>query len=399
VKVFDFVIVGAGIVGMTVARELTHRFPKAKIAILEKEPQLGRHASGRNSGVMHCGIYYGSDSLKAKVCSSGAKRMIAYAESQGIAVKRCGKLILATEEAQLPVVEKLMRNAAENQIRASLLDLKQAKEIEPYISDSSVAGIFCPDTAVIDSVSVLQHLKAELEKSRVEFIFECKVIDVDRDGILGTSVGDLCYGYMINCAGAYADQIAKKFGLASDYALVPFKGTYWKLSDGSKHKVRANIYPVPDISMPFLGVHLTRVVSGDVYVGPTSIPAFGRENYGILEGLNLKESFEVGRKMIGMYLENNNNFRKLAHQEVSKYAKKNFLKSAQKLMPSLEMDDLVPTPKVGIRPQLVNLRTKKLEMDYILEHTQNSLHVLNAISPAFTASMSFADLIVDAIGV
>jgi L-2-hydroxyglutarate oxidase LhgO len=213
-----------------------------------------------------------------------------------------------------------------------------------------------------------------------------------------TTQGEIRYGFLINCAGAYADTVAKAYGLANEYALVPFKGIYWKLSKSANSKVRANIYPVPDVSMPFLGVHLTRVINGDVYIGPTAIPAFGRENYGIVQGLSLTESVAIGYQLAGMYLRNENNFRKLAHHEMGKYSKQNFLGAAKKLMPSLNEDDMVPTPKAGIRPQLVNTKTRKLEMDYILANTDDSLHVLNAISPAFTGSWAFAELIADRIG-
>ncbi|MGX2040499.1 L-2-hydroxyglutarate oxidase [Methylocaldum sp. MU1018] len=393
-KTYDFVIVGAGIVGLTVAHELLKRQPGSRLAIIEKEPALGKHASGRNSGVMHCGIYYGSDTLKAKVCASGARRMVEFAKAEGIAVNQCGKVILATSEDQLPTVDKLMANAKDNNIPAELIDYQQLREIEPYAAPGP-AAIYCPTTAVIDSAAVLNRLKENLEQKGVVFFFNCAVTGQQSKGQLQTTLGTISYGYMINCAGAYADTIAKSFGLAQEYALVPFKGIYWKLSEAANSKVRANIYPVPDISMPFLGVHLTRVIDGSVYVGPTAIPALGRENYGIIQGINLIESLSIGYQLSGMYLRNENNFRKLAHVEIGKYSKKNFFVAARRLMPSLEMEDMVPTSKSGIRPQLVNTKTRKLEMDYILAKADNSLHVLNAISPAFTSSLTFAELILN----
>ena len=396
-KCFDYVIVGAGIVGLTVASELKRRRPAASIAVLEKEAAPGMHASGRNSGVMHCGIYYGSDTLKAKVCAAGARKMIEYAEAEGITVNRCGKVILATGEEQLPTVDKLLRNAQENQIAAFKIDEQQLKEIEPFAA-SGVAAILCPDTAVIDSASIVQRMRDKLVNQGVEFLFGCSFFGRNGDKSIRTSQGDIGYGYLVNCAGAYADIVAKSFDVGREYALVPFKGIYWKLSQNANHKVKANIYPVPDVSMPFLGVHLTRVISGDVYVGPTAIPAFGRENYGVLQGINLGESLWIGHQLVGMYLRNENNFRKLTHVEMGKYKKTNFLAAAQKLMPSLRADDMVRTSKAGIRPQLVNVHTRKLEMDYILEKTGDSLHVLNAISPAFTSSLAFAELIADKIG-
>jgi len=395
---FDFLIVGAGIVGLAVAREILARRPQARIAILEKESAPGLHASGRNSGVMHCGIYYGSDTMKARVCSTGAKRMLAFAKQENIAHNQCGKVVLATSEAQLPTVEKLLRNAKENDIRAERIDLKQLREIEPYAAEGP-AAIYCPTTAVIDSSAVVKRLREQLEQNGVRFIFNCQVLDYASAGEINTSLGKISFGFLVNCAGAYADKLARAFGLAEDYALVPFKGIYWKLSKEANPRVRANIYPVPDISVPFLGVHLTRVISGDVYIGPTAIPAFGRENYGILQGIRFGEAAEITLKLFGMYVRDENNFRKLAHMEMGKYQKRNFLAAARKLMPSLKAEDMLPTAKVGIRPQLVNIKTRKLEMDYILARTDNSLHVLNAISPAFTSAFSFAELIVDNAGI
>ena len=394
---FDFVVIGAGIVGLTVASEIAKRHPRVTLAILEKESAPGMHASGRNSGVLHCGIYYGNETIKAKVCAEGARRMVAFAEAEGIAVNRCGKVILATSEAQLPTVEKLMGNARDNNILAERIDTQQLKEIEPFAAYGP-AAIYCPSTAVIDSAAVIQRIKEKLEHHGATFFFDCAFQDVQGKGRIRTSQGDIGYGFLINCAGAYADTVAKAYGLAKEYALVPFKGIYWKLSKAANPKVRANIYPVPDVSMPFLGVHLTRVISGDVYVGPTAIPAFGRENYGIVQGINLAESMAIGYQLAGMYLRNENNFRKLTHLEMGKYSKQNFLVAARKLMPSLNAEDMVPTPKAGIRPQLVNTKTRKLEMDYILANTDDSLHVLNAISPAFTGSLAFAELIADKIG-
>lgn len=391
---FDFLVVGSGIVGMTVALEINKRYSGASIAVLEKESAPGLHASGRNSGVMHSGIYYESKTVKAKVCSDGAQRMIEFALSEGIAVNRCGKVIVATTDEQLPTIERLMRNAKENKIAAERIDNQQLRDIEPYAA-SGPAAIFCPTTAVIDSGAVVERIKAKLEEKGVAFAFECAFERPKKRGTIITSKGPVSYGFLINCAGAYADRLANSFGLAGEYALVPFKGTYYKLSQRANLKIRANIYPVPDISMPFLGVHFTRVIDGDVYVGPTAIPALGRENYGALEGIDFTESVAIGSRLARMYLRNENNFRKLVHREVGRYRKKNYLAEACKLVPSLAEEDLVSCEKCGIRPQLVNKKTGRLEMDYLLLRTDDSLHVLNAISPAFTSSLAFAEMIVD----
>lgn len=391
----DYLVVGAGIVGLTVARELRKRHPSASIVILEKESDVGMHASGRNSGVMHSGIYYGSSTLKAKVCSTGAARMREFAAEHGIAYNRSGKVIIATSEQDLPVVERLLNNARENGINAERLDEAGVRKFEPHASPYK-AGIYCSDTAVIDSKAVVRKLRELLEQSGVQFKFNSPVTNLDPDSkTVKIPNGSFSYGYLFNCAGASADRVAKLFGLGLDYTLIPFKGIYYKLRPEKNHLVHSNIYPVPDINQPFLGVHLTRVISGDVYVGPTAIPAFGRENYGILKGMEFGESLKIGAELVGMYLENQQNFRLLVHTEVRKYLKPYFVDAARKLMKELTADDLVACDKVGIRPQLVNVKKKSLEMDYIIEQTPSSLHVLNAISPAFTSSLAFAEWIVD----
>lgn len=392
---FDIVIIGAGIVGLSTARELKRRHPNLSIAIVEKEPRAGAHASGRNSGVMHCGIYYGADTLKAKVCAAGAKRMGEFATEHGIAYSQSGKLVLAVDEAQLPTVDRLLKNARDNGIRAEKISAEEAAKIEPYAAPG-VAAIYCPDTAVIDSPSVVAKLAEQLAARGITFFYHAPVTGVDvPNKTLTTPQGSISYGYLINCAGAFADTVARQFGCAGDYVLIPFKGIYWKLSEAANAKVRANIYPVPDVSMPFLGVHLTRVISGDVYLGPTAIPALGRENYNGTQGISAKESARIFAMLAGMYWRNENNFRRLSHVELGKYSKQRFFRTAKKLMPSLTMEDMVPTKKAGIRPQLVKRSTGKLEMDYIFESTPDSLHVLNTISPAFTSAFAFAEMIAD----
>lgn len=385
---------GAGIVGLTVAWEIKRRNPLAKIVVLEKEPRPGMHASGRNSGVMHSGVYYGSDTLKAKVCSSGAARMREFAEEHAIPFNRSGKVIIATCERDIPVVDRLLKNARENGINAFQLDEAAIRKIEPYATPYKT-GINCPDTAVIDGGMVIKKLFELLTNLGVNFKFDSPLRKVEVPSkTVTTNDATYHYGCFINCAGANADRIAKIFGKAEEYKLIPFKGIYYKLRPEKNYLVHSSIYPVPDIDKPFLGVHLTRVISGDVYVGPTAIPALGRENYGILKGAELGEILDVGPRLIEMYFQNHQNFRSLVHEEVKKYFKPYFVDAARKLMSCLNSEDLIPTNKVGIRPQLINIKKNSLEMDFIIEQTDSSLHVLNAISPAFTSSFAFAELIV-----
>lgn len=395
-SIFDFVIIGAGIIGLTTAWELTRKFPSATIAILEKEETAGLHASGRNSGVLHSGIYYKSSTLKAKICAAGNAKMREFAAEHNIALNKFGKLIVAANEEDVRAIGQLMKNANESKISAVQLDESQAKKIEPYASPYKSA-IFCADTAVIDSKGVVAKLCDLLRDRGVELLFKTPVLNVvpGKKEIVTTS-GTIEYGYLFNCAGAYADIIAQKFGLAHNYKLVPFKGLYYKLDPQRDYLVKSNIYPVPNINMPFLGVHLTRVVNGQVFVGPTAIPALGRENYGILQGIKPLESIVIGGELLKMYLSNQNNFRHLVHTEALKYLKPYFLSAAQKLVSEIKDSDLIPCDKVGIRPQLVNTEKGSLEMDFVIEHTDSSTHVLNAISPAFTSAFPFAEFLVAA---
>lgn len=391
----DYLIVGAGIVGLTVAWELKKRDPLARITILEKELTVGLHASGRNSGVLHSGIYYGSDTLKAKVCSVGANQMRAFAKEHGIPCNQSGKVIIATSDSDLPTIDRLLQNAIDNGINAKQLNVDEIKEIEPHATPYKT-GIYSPDTAVIDSKAVVKKLYDLLRNKEVKFELNSPLLGQDeKNRTVTTPKGKISYRYLYNCAGANADRVAKLFGKGLDYTMIPFKGIYYKLRKDREYLVNSNIYPVPDINLPFLGVHLTKVINGDVYVGPTAIPAFGRENYGVLKGIEIGEGLKISTELISMYLKNQSNFRLLVHSEMKKYIKPWFLQSSQKLMSVLKSEDLISTNKVGIRPQLVNIKTKEIEMDYIIEKTENSTHVLNSISPAFTSSFAFAELIVE----
>jgi (S)-2-hydroxyglutarate dehydrogenase len=394
-KSCDVLIVGAGIVGLTVAWELINRDPSLKIIILEKESSIGQHASGRNSGVLHSGIFYADDSLKAKLCASGSRQMQEFSNEHKIACNKSGKVIVATSESDLEIIDKLMKNAQANGVIAKKLNEKEVKDIEPY-ANVFQSGIYTPETAVIDSKAVLEKLRYLLKDNNVIFKLSSPLVSqVEENNTVTTSKDTFSYGYLYNCAGANADRIAKMFGKANNYTLIPFKGIYYKLNQEKDYLVNSNIYPTPDVKLPFLGVHITRVIDGNVYIGPTAIPAFGRENYGILKGMNFQEVFEIGSELIKMYKANRGNFRLLAHNETKKYYKPWFLESAKKLIPSLDSNDLISTNKVGIRPQLVNIKTKKIEMDYVLEQTKNSTHVLNSISPAFSCAFSFAKYIIN----
>lgn len=387
----EILIVGAGIIGLTIARELV-RTGHGDIVIIEKEPELGVHASGRNSGVLHAGIYYSPDSLKARSCLNGNFQMRAYCKEKGLPLLESGKVIVTRTAAELPVLDELERRATANGAKVEMVDERQLAQIEPNAKTVERA-LFSHYTAVVDPKAVLKSLKKDLESSgRVRFHMGCRLTGLKGSGTAQTSLGEIGFNRFVNAAGAYCDKVAGFFGIGGKYRLIPFKGVYRLLRKEAPFTVNSNIYPVPDIRNPFLGVHFTRSVHGDVYLGPTAIPAFGRENYGILSGIDA-EAFAIAYQDLVLFL-SNPQFRNVALTEPVKYLPSAFYRDAARLVKELSPDDLVAASKVGIRPQLVDWETKQLVMDFLVVADGPSIHVLNPISPAFTSSMDLAQGVV-----
>ena len=386
----ECVICGAGVIGLTIARELLAAGFE-DVIVIDKEDAAGRHASGRNSGVLHAGIYYDPGTLKAKMCLEGNLRMQAYCEENGLPLFKSGKVIVARDRSEMGALDELERRATANGASVHMVDEKQLAEIEPNAKTVNRA-LHSPLTSVVEPKRVLQAMQAELETSgRVRFLFNTRFVGADAKKI-ATDRGDIGYELFINAAGAYSDTVAKDFGIAQNYQLLPFKGVYRKLKAPAAAKIKGSIYPVPNIKNPFLGVHFTRSVNGDVYVGPTAIPALGRENYGILSGLD-GEAPSILMRDLQLFF-HNEKFRNIALEEPRKYLFSHFYKDAARLVRHIAPNDFVASPKVGIRPQLVDVETKELVMDFVVETAEKSVHVLNAISPAFTSAMRFAELIV-----
>ncbi|HJV34485.1 L-2-hydroxyglutarate oxidase [Geomonas sp.] len=387
----DILIVGAGIIGLTIARELVKN-GFGDIVIIEKEPELGRHASGRNSGVLHAGIYYSPDSLKAKSCLNGNFLMRAYCKEKGLPLLENGKVIVTRTAEELPVLEELYGRATANGAKVELIDERQLAELEPNARTVGRA-LYSHYTAVVDPKAVLKSLKRDLEESgRVTFLLDCRLTGLKGSGRAVTSKGEIAFNRLVNAAGAHCDKVGRLFGIADKYRLIPFKGVYRLLRKDLPFTVNSSIYPVPDIRNPFLGVHFTRSVHGDVYVGPTAIPAFGRENYGIIAGIDA-EGFAIAFEDLVLFLANAK-FRSVALSEPVKYFPGFFYRDAARLVKELDRRDLVAASKVGIRPQLVDWETKQMVMDFMVVAEGAALHVLNPISPAFTSSMDLAQGIV-----
>ncbi|SVB18940.1 uncharacterized protein METZ01_LOCUS171794 [marine metagenome] len=392
----DFLVVGGGIVGLTIAREIALR-RLGRVTVLEKEGGVGYHSSGRNSGVLHAGIYYGSDTLKARVCSQGSRMMQAYAEERNIPVRRSGKVIVATSSATVPQIDALLQRARANGIRAERISPEELLRIEPYAATRSYA-LHSPDTAVIDSRPVLRELEEELKRLGVTVRLDSQVVSVAVNRqVVSTNQKELSYGFLINAAGLHADRIAHQMGSGLRYDILPFKGLYRRLLEPASRRFRGSIYPAPDPSLPFLGVHITTGVYGEVLVGPTAIPAFGRENYRWVEGVHATEAIRMLRTLAVMLGHNRQGLRRLVLEEARRYRKGAFVRAVRKLAPSVSASDIGPITKVGLRAQLVDRHSMSLVMDFVLEEGPASLHVLNAISPAFTSSFALAQMIVDRI--
>jgi len=388
----NILIVGAGITGLTIARELLRRGVE-DLVILEKEKEVGLHASGRNSGILHAGIYYSPDTLKAKFCVEGNRLMKAFCREHQLTLKETGKVIVTQDIHQLPMLEELKNRAHLSGAPAFLIDQKQLQEHEPYAATCEKA-LFSPETARINPREILKALEKELHVSgQVRLLANTVFVRPKSDQAIETNRGVIAFKKLINAAGAHADRIAHQFGLAKEYQILPFKGTYKKLVKEKEFMVRSNIYPMPDLRNPFLGVHLTRTADDQVYAGPTAIPAFGRENYHLLDGLSI-ESLSILYRDAVLFVQNEA-FRGVALREPQKYLTRFLLQEAKKLMPQLRLADLQATPKVGIRPQLVHWPKRQLVMDFLTLQDDHSLHILNAISPAFTSSMSFAKYVAD----
>ena len=391
---FDFIIVGAGIVGAATAYKLQQKYPDARIALLEKENSVAMHQTGRNSGVIHSGIYYTPGSYKALNCKNGREQLIDYAEKHNIAYDICGKIILATREEELPALEKIYRNGMENATPGiRYFDTQEIQEFEPYAL--GIRAIHVPSAGIIDYVATNRHLAESIHGNTAgsRLILSCEVKETERKddiSILHTTQGKLNARKVVFCTGLQADRMARMDGIDADMRIVGFRGDYYRFKDESRHKVHSLIYPVPDPRYPFLGVHFTKMIDGGVECGPNAVFSFAREGYG-KTAFDLRDTTEA-LTYAGTWRLFKRHIAKGIDEYKRAFSKKLFIRELRKMMPELKDTDVVPG-KSGIRAQAIDRKGDMVD-DFVIREAGNNIHVLNAPSPAATACLAIADEII-----
>ena len=394
-NIFDFLVIGGGVIGISIARELKSRNPNSGVCILEKEHQCGLHASSRNSGVLHAGFYYTADSLKARFTKEGNQRLTKYCEVKNLALKKCGKLVVAQNESELVWLDELMTRARNNGVPLELITDKESQAIEPRAKTYQKA-LFSPTTASINPTELVKSLLSDAIQEGVQLKTNTQYIHRVGKSSIKTSNGIFEAKYIINAAGLYADKIGRDFNFSKDYRILPFKGLYL-YSNEPLGALNTHIYPVPDLTNPFLGVHFTITSDDKIKIGPTAIPAFWREQYQGWSNFNMPELTEIILRQAGLFLSSNFDFKALAFRELKKYSKPLLVSLAAKLAKGVDIKHYRQWGLAGIRAQLLNIRKKELEMDFVLEGDKQSMHILNAISPGLTCALPFADYVCDQI--
>jgi len=390
-EIFDIAIVGGGIVGAATAFKLQQAYPEMSILILEKEDTLAPHQTGNNSGVIHSGMYYAPGSKKAINCVKGRKELVAFAKTHKILHDVCGKVVVATNTEELPYMEKIYQNGLANDTEGlEKINSDQVKEIEPYVE--SIGGLFVPCTGIIDYVAATNKM-AEIAQS-INFTTKIRtgeeVIDFEKEGDfkkIVTTKSTYKAKKMIFCGGLQADRLAKQDRVDLKEKVVGFRGDYYDLTEQGKHKVNHLIYPVPNPDFPFLGVHFTRMTNGDIECGPNAVFTFKREGYGKTD-FNWKDTVDALNYSGTWNLFLNNT--KFAVDEYRRaFSKRLFLKTLQRMIPNLTMDDIKPG-RAGVRAQLLGTKGETRD-DFRIEYTSDSIHVLNAPSPAATACLAIGN--------
>jgi L-2-hydroxyglutarate oxidase LhgO len=389
----ELIIIGAGIVGLATALEITRRFPDMTLVVVEKEDQVAAHQTGHNSGVIHSGLYYKTGSLKARNCVAGAASLKRFCQQHGVPFEECGKLVVATSPEEVPRLEQLHQRGIANGVPGlRMLSCEQFREIEPHCE--GISGLQVPTTGIVDYTAVTQKYAELIVRAGGEIVLGAKVLSLQEEGncnLVETTAGTFRARYVINCAGLYSDTIACMAGVHTDLQIVPFRGEYYEVKPERRSLIKALIYPVPDPRFPFLGVHFTRRVNGSVEAGPNALLAFRREGY-TSTAPDLNEAVEMlrfrgFRKMARKY------WRMGLAEQYRSWVKAAFVKSLQKMVPELQEPDLAPGGS-GVRAQAVDSGGNLVD-DFHFVHSKGMIHVCNVPSPAATASLEIGREIVE----
>ncbi len=391
---YDFAIIGSGVIGLTLAYKLKYKFNKSSIIIFEKEPNSISHGSGRNSGVLHSGIYYEPGSLRANLCVKGAKELKEYIKSENLWINECGKLLIPTSEYSYSNLENLFDRAKKNGVEINKIKNDEIKKIEPNTNCQFDYGLHVPFTSVADPKEVSNSLVENLRKMNVAINYNARILKISEQKLF-TKDNTIEAGHIFNCAGLFADELAKNSNLKFRYSFLPFKGKYWKIKN-KNFKLNHLVYPIPDLRYPFLGLHSSHNRHGEFYIGPSSTPVFGREQYDGIIGNNFTESINLFFNFSKKIIFNENKLQTLALQEFSLLTKNGFFNQVKKMFSNIKPHDLeLSNQKVGIRSQIFDPQSKNLVNDFVIINHKNTTHVLNAISPAWSASFAFADHLIN----
>lgn len=381
---YDYVIIGGGIVGLSTAYALMQKYPHAKMVIVEKEPHISTHQTGRNSGVIHSGVYYKPGSLKARMAIQGRNTMVKFCQDHEVPHEVCGKVLVATEQEELPRMEALYKRVQQNRLNVTKIDQEELQGIEPHVN--GIAGLKVPSTGIVDYSKVSEKLKQLLENAGADFMLGSAVVDIserENEVVIDTPGKSLHSRFMINCAGLYSDRLVKMAGIHTDLRIVPFRGEYFKLTEEKSHLVKGLIYPIPNPDFPFLGVHLTKMIDGGIHAGPNAVLSFKREGYRKTD-FHWKDTLDV-LSFPGFWRMARGNMKEGMKEMLRSVHKQSFVKSLQRLVPEIQADDIIPTD-AGVRAQAM-LKDGQLVDDFHLITGKRSVHVCNAPSPAATASL------------
>ena len=388
---YDIAIIGSGIVGLATGMRSLERFPGKSVLLLEKEQGICAHQSGRNSGVIHSGIYYRPGSLKAQLCRRGSASIVDFCHKNDVRYKICGKLIVATAANELPQLEKLLQRGIENGIQPEKIGPENLREIESHVT--GLAAIWVPGTGIVNFAEIAKKYVEKIQEGVGELRFNARVERISsKNGVhvVQTTAGDFEARFLINCAGLYSDHVARMGGAEPSAKIIPFRGEYDELKPDKRNLVKGLVYPVPNPEFPFLGVHCTRMIDGAVHLGPNAVLEFKREGY-------RKTDFD-GRELLeilgyaGFWKLALRNLGESVREVVRSFSKTAFVRSLQRLIPSIQKEDIVPCA-AGVRAQAVSPDGQMID-DFLIVRSHSAIHVCNAPSPAATASLEIASHVV-----